>query len=125
MVDRDNKKIGRLGEEIASNYLQSKGYKILKRNFRAKQYGEVDIIAKHSLRDSLVFVEVKTRQSVEFGRPEEAITKSKLSELKKMVAYYYNSFPQTKLSPQVDAVAIILNPDETVSSIAHFENITL
>jgi len=45
--------------------------------------------------------------------------------LAKMVDYYYNTFPETQASPQIDVVAIILNPDETVASLEHFENVTL
>jgi putative endonuclease len=105
--------------------LVNKGYLILHRNFRAKQYGEIDIVASHPGRRLLIFVEVKTRIGDEFGRPEAAVTKAKLHELKKMVDYYCNQFPQDKLSPQIDAVAIIMNKDESVNSLEHFANITL
>ncbi|KKU89816.1 MAG: hypothetical protein UY21_C0029G0004 [Microgenomates group bacterium GW2011_GWA1_48_10] len=121
----DNKKIGALGEQIATDFLSTKGYKLIQKNFRAKQYGEVDIICLHPDKKHLIFVEVKTRLSDEFGRPEEAITPNKLHELKKMVDYYYNQFPQTKLSPQIDAIAIMLKSDQSVDSLMHFENITL
>ncbi|MCL4397552.1 YraN family protein [Patescibacteria group bacterium] len=122
-MDGENKRIGQLGEEIASNYLLKKGYQIIERNFRAKQYGEVDILAQH--RDTLVFVEVKTRIGDEFGRPGEAITPGKLHELKKMVDFYYNQYPNTSLSPQIDVIAITLKSDEAIDSLEHFENITL
>ena len=121
----DNKRTGKIGENLAVEYLEKKGYKIVEKNFRAKQYGEVDIIAQHPNLPLLIFVEVKTRMGIEFGRPEEAVGKNKLHEVKKMVDYYYNSFPQTKLSPQIDVVAIVLNSDETLSSFEHFENVTL
>lgn len=122
-MDSGNKRVGKKGEEIATRYLQSEGYTIVQRNYRAKQYGEVDIIAqKNTL---LLFVEVKTRVGNEFGRPEEAITPNKLYELKKMVNYYYNQFPKTKLSPQIDVIAITLHSDETLQNLEHFENITL
>ena len=54
----ENREIGNLGENIAAKYLESSGYHILDRNFRARQ-GELDIIAVDN--DELVFVEVKTR----------------------------------------------------------------
>lgn len=117
--------IGRCGENIASDYLSSKGYKIQQRNFRAKQYGEVDIIAVSPGGEELVFVEVKTRVGDEFGRPEEAVSFGKLRELKKMVAYYYNLNPKLQLSPRIDVVGIILFPDQTLSNLHHFENVTL
>lgn len=122
-LDRIN--LGRLGETITADFLVSKNYTILQRNYRAKQYGEVDIICIHPNKRLLVFVEVKTRMTDEFGRPEEAVTKGKLHELKKMVDYYFNQNPQTMLSPQIDAVAVLLNPDKSVKTLEHFENITL
>ena len=75
-MKHQNKTIGVKGENMASDYLESHSYNIIQRNFRAKQYGELDIIAQKG--DLLVFVEVKTRIGNEFGRPEEAITSGKL-----------------------------------------------
>lgn len=115
--------LGRRGEEIASNYLQSKGYYVVQRNFRAKQYGEVDIIAQKG--NLLIFVEVKTRAGDQFGRPEEAVGRAKLRELRKMVDYYFNLYPETELSPQIDVVAITLNSNNSLQKLEHFENITL
>lgn len=70
--------IGRFGEDAAARYLKKKGFRILKRNFRAS-HNEIDIIAEN--KDTLVFVEVKTRTSAptgaEFGTPAEAVTYSK------------------------------------------------
>ena len=62
--------LGKRGEDIAKDYLENKEYKILKLNWRHKR-AEIDIIAKHS--GTLVFVEVKTRSSVDFGHPEEFV----------------------------------------------------
>ena len=62
---------GAAGETVACNYLRRAGYKILYRNFRGRTGGELDIVCRE--RDTLVFVEVKTRSSEEFGRPVEAV----------------------------------------------------
>lgn len=121
----DTKNLGTHGEEIAADYLVNKGYLILQRNYRAKSHGEVDIICIHPHRKTVVFVEVKTKIGEAVERPEEAITKAKLSELKKMVDYYYTSFPETKTQPQIDAVAVILTKSKDVDSLEHFENISL
>jgi putative endonuclease len=122
---KDNKRIGQVGEQIAREYLISNEYKILYQNFRAKRYGEVDLIAVSPDKKTLVFVEVKTRIGTEFGRPEEAVGQGKLHELRKMVDYYYQQYPQTRQSPQIDVVAIVLDPDESAQSVEHFENVTL
>lgn len=119
----DNKTVGRIGEDLATRYLVSQNYRIVCRNFRAKQYGEVDIIAQK--RDLLVFVEVKTRIGNQFGSPEEAITFKKLRELKRMANYYFNLHPNPKLSPQIDAIAVTLGIDGSPIKLNHLPNITL
>lgn len=69
-------KIGKEGEEIAVNYLQRNGYKIIKRNFYCKQ-GEIDIIAKDLKSKEIVFIEVKRRCTLEYGNPADAIDRKK------------------------------------------------
>lgn len=65
-----DKALGQKGEDIAAKYLTKKGYTIIRRNFRTKT-SEIDIIAKKD--DTLCFVEVKTRSSVEYGTPCQAV----------------------------------------------------
>jgi putative endonuclease len=62
---------GAQGERLAARLLRREGYKILYRNFRGRSGGEIDIVCRHG--DTLVFVEVKTRGSEDFGRPFETI----------------------------------------------------
>jgi len=62
---------GASGERLARRYLRRLGYKILHRNFRGRSGGEIDIVCRE--RDTLVFVEVKTRSREDFGRPLEAV----------------------------------------------------
>ncbi|MDQ6939028.1 MAG: YraN family protein [Verrucomicrobiota bacterium] len=62
---------GTRGEKLAARYLRKHGYKILYRNFRGRRGGEIDIVCRDG--DTLVFVEVKTRTSEDFGRPIETI----------------------------------------------------
>jgi Holliday junction resolvase-like predicted endonuclease len=85
---------GAKGEEIATDYLIEKGYTILERNWR-HHHLEVDIIAsKESL---LHIIEVKTRHSLRYGRPEESITRDKMTFFKKrcrsisITAYLFGS----------------------------------
>ena len=69
-----NKGVGALGEEIASNFLTARGYRILERNFRCRG-GEVDIIAREGGSGCLVFVEVKARRGLNYGVPQLAVTR--------------------------------------------------
>ena len=62
------------GEALAGKLLKKRGYKILKRNYVSK-YGEIDIVAYD--KGTISFVEVKTRQSENYGPPELAVTKEK------------------------------------------------
>jgi len=80
-----NQEIGKLGEDIAVNYLKQKGYKILDRNFECRQ-GEIDIIALD--KKEIVFIEVKTRTSNRYGLPSEAVNKIKQKHMLQSIKYY-------------------------------------
>src|SRR5687768_1468805 len=80
-----NLQTGNKGESLACEYLASLGYKIMDRNFRIRG-GEVDIVAREG--EYLVFIEVKTRYSHEYGLPVESITPWKIRALKKSAAFY-------------------------------------
>jgi putative endonuclease len=73
--------LGKSGERIALRYLKNKKFKILAQNFRLFR-GEIDIIALDI--NTLVFVEVKTRKSIDFGLPEESVTPSKQKQIKRI-----------------------------------------
>ena len=79
--------LGRNGENIASKVLENKNYKILERNFRCRQ-GEIDIIAYDEATKEIVFVEVKTRSNLCFGKPREAVDNQKKKQLYKAAKYY-------------------------------------
>jgi putative endonuclease len=85
-----NKETGRLGEDLATKFLEAKGYKILDRNYSTK-FGELDIIARDG--ETLVFVEVKTKTSDQFGSPEEMITPHKLHQIQNTAQSYLLSRP--------------------------------
>jgi putative endonuclease len=65
--------LGAQGEKLAARFLRRHGYKILYRNFRGRRGGEIDLVCRDG--ETLVFVEVKTRTSEEFGRPLETISR--------------------------------------------------
>lgn len=69
-------KIGKAGENIACKYLKEKNYKIFCRNYKSR-YGEIDIIAKDFTSNELVFVEVKTRSNLKYGKPGESVNRIK------------------------------------------------
>lgn len=97
-------KIGLLGEKTAALFLQQNGYKILYKNFPTS-LGEIDIIALES--DSLVFVEVKTRSSVVFGEPYEAVNQKKLRKISKTAEIFSLDHPELPIKWRIDVVSLI------------------
>ena len=79
------KEFGNVGEDIAVKYLKSIEYEILIKNFRCRS-GEIDIIAKDN--DEIVFVEVKTRRSLNCGTPAESIDNTKIKHIYRASEYY-------------------------------------
>ncbi|MGD9346710.1 MAG: YraN family protein [Candidatus Aminicenantes bacterium] len=77
--------LGKTGEEVAIEYLKKKKYKIIEKGFRFLR-GEIDIIAHDG--DTLVFIEVKTRQNTRFAQPEESVTLSKRKQLRRVAQGY-------------------------------------
>ena len=113
--------IARIGEELAANFLKKRGYKIIERNFR-KGYGEIDIIAVKN--EILIFVEVKTRTSSNFGTPFEAITTWKLKSLVKTAQFYKSLHLLLPQALRIDAVSVKLSNDNSVEKIELLENIS-
>ena len=97
-------KLGKEGELIAFMFLQKENFHILKTNWRY-QKAEVDIIAQKD--DFLVFVEVKTRGSKKFGKPEEAIDKKKIALYKDAAEGYLEQYP-TEAKIRFDVMSIII-----------------
>lgn len=97
--------IGKLGEDLASIYLKDKGYKIIERNFEARQ-GEIDIIAKD--KNELVFIEVKTRSNISYGKPAEAVNEIKQNHLIKTIEYYIYSRHLEDEFIRIDIIEIYL-----------------
>ncbi len=92
--------LGDRGEMIAWEYLRKKGYELLEKNYRCT-LGELDVIARKNGR--LVFVEIKTRSSEQFGLPEEAVHPAKQKKLLNLAQWYLKEKKWTE-SPVTFAV---------------------
>lgn len=84
-MSKESVQRGIAGEEAAVEFLKERGYSLVCRNYRTK-VGEVDIIAREH--DTYCFIEVKTRESVRFGMPCEAITQSKQRRISKAALFF-------------------------------------
>ena len=111
--------LGRRGEAIAARHLVEAGLNIVERNWRCVQ-GEIDLVARD--RGELVFVEVKTRSSVAFGHPLEAITPRKLARLRRLAGAWCLAHPEETGDIRIDAVAVIV-PREGQIEIDHLERV--
>jgi putative endonuclease len=115
-----NIRVGRWGEDVACNFLESQGYVILERNFRTP-FGELDLIACKD--DQTVIVEVKTRSSTQMGYPEEALTPLKASHLLQAADEFMADHPDLPQAWRVDLIAIIGKPANPDFQLEHFENV--
>jgi putative endonuclease len=97
---------GAEGEKFALRVLKKAHYKILEQNFRTP-VGEIDIVARD--RDFLVFVEVRTKSSIEFGLPQETILKRKKERLCKAARWYLQKNRLDDAPCRFDVVAVVTN----------------
>ena len=104
MLNR-HQQFGRLGEDLAVRFLQQKGYRIIATNHRTP-FGEIDIIAED--RDTLVFVEVKSRRSDAFGSPAAAVDRRKQRKISMSALFYLKSVKKIGVRSRFDVVSIRL-----------------
>ena len=98
--------LGELGEKLAKKFLEERDYEIICRNFRGRQ-GEIDIIAKDK-ENTIVFVEVKTRTSLEFGNPAEAVDDEKLEHMIRTAKYFLYSQQIKDNNIRFDAIEVFI-----------------
>lgn len=99
--------LGRCGEEAAALYLAAQGYSIVARNLRTR-VGEIDIIAQRA--QTIVFVEVKTRRSIAYGTPQEAVGPRKQRQIIRAAQWYLSDAQNRRLQPRFDVIAILYLP---------------
>ncbi|MBW2545292.1 MAG: YraN family protein [Deltaproteobacteria bacterium] len=98
---------GRKGEDMAAACLRKEGYRIVERNYRCL-YGEVDIIAMDA--GDIVFIEVKSRKSDNFGSPEEAVGITKQKKISRVALNYLREKGLADHNARFDIVAIRFMP---------------
>ena len=111
---------GILGEKLARDFLKKHGYRILDTNYRCP-HGEIDIVARRG--DVLVFVEVRTRRSLEYGSPEESVTAAKKEHLKATAFHYCQTHDNLPLHYRIDFVAVELDGKGQPLRIELIENV--
>lgn len=114
---KNTRKKGTSGEQIAEKFLIEKGYKILDRNFYFER-GEIDIVAEDN--GVIVFVEVKSRSSEEYGEPEDSITPNKRKQLRKVAEGYFYEKNISDVEARFDVISIKWKKGNPI--IEHIEN---
>ena len=111
----NKRRIGDKYEEIAAGYLLSKGYRIVKRNYRTP-YGEIDILAEKDV--AWIFCEIKFRSTENCGSPLEAVDRRKQRRLSRAALYFYASHGYAEDVPcRFDVIAI-----DGSGGVCHVEN---
>jgi putative endonuclease len=125
--------LGSWGEKIAADYMQKQGYQIVERNYRTV-YGEIDLVAHcdpadpNGQKDKMiggpitVFVEVKTRRSLKYGYPEQAVNAQKRAHLISAAQEYIQQHPEIRGDWRVDVISIIKPKDGSPPQVLVFEN---
>lgn len=114
----DSSKLGKLGEDLAVQYLLKNNYKILHRNWGLHHGYEIDIIATNGI--DIIFIEVKTRRSDAFQKPEEAVNENKIKRIC-MAAHGYVRKYNINMPYRFDIIAIVYSNSEGYT-IKHIKN---
>ena len=101
-----NRKIGDIGEELATNYCIEQGYEVIERNWTVG-HKEIDIILKEN--DIYIFVEVKTRTNLKMGMPENAISESKIKNVTEASQYFLEN--KNYKDVRFDVISVVLKKD--------------
>ncbi len=112
----NKRSLGEKGEEIAARFLKKRRIKILEQNFRTP-YGEIDIIGSDGKK--IRFIEVKTRSSEKFGKPFEAVDKSKLRHIKNSALFYLDG---KDADFEIDVISVLIDRDGN-EKIEYIENV--
>lgn len=97
--------VGRFGEDLAAAELQAAGLTVLDRNWRCSA-GELDLVASDGI--AIVFVEVKTRSTVAYGDPAEAVSRAKAARIRRLAVLWLADHPQHRRSEvRFDVVAVV------------------
>lgn len=121
MAEKDAR--GRRGEELAVGFLTRAGFEVIERNWHCAQ-GELDVVARDGT--TIVVVEVKTRASLAYGHPFEAITPAKLARLKRLAAAWCATHPDLVVGAgavRLDAVAVVEGVRGAAPTVEHLRGV--
>ncbi len=118
--DQSSKQVGNKAEDLAAEFLKSRGYEIIERNYRYGK-GEIDIIALDPENNFTVFVEVKSRDSLEFGDPINAMTRGKIKQVKRIAELYLYEKVIKEVDCRFDVITVV-GPNSQEPELEHWVN---
>ena len=113
---------GAWGEQVAADYLDERGYRILGRNVRFGSRCELDLVARSPAPETLVFVEVKTRRTEDFGRPISAVDRAKRRALGRAAVRYLRRVKAKPARIRFDVVEVVGAPGGPPPVVRHVES---
>ena len=114
-----NKDIGDYGENLALDYLKKNDYDVICKNFRTRN-GEIDIVCK--FKDIIVFIEVKSRYSYNFGFPSEAVTYLKQKQIINISKYFLLKNKLFNYNCRFDVIEVYFNKNNNLYNINHIKD---
>jgi putative endonuclease len=117
--DNGRRALGELGERLAAEHLEAKGYRVRERNFRTAA-GEIDIVAEAG--GVLAFVEVKCRRGASMGTAAESLSPAKQRRMVEMAEAYGQARDDLPEQWRIDLIAIDFESDGRLASLVHYEN---
>jgi putative endonuclease len=112
--------LARWGEEVAWRALERQGYRLLARNWRSPE-GELDLVAR--LGETIVFIEVKARQSIRYGAPEDAVTPAKLRRLRSVAQAFLQAEGWEGSNWRIDVVAVECDAERNLLRLEQFPDV--
>jgi len=121
MTSLTRAEIGALGEQLAVDYLRSLGLRVLTRNWRCR-YGELDVVAADDAACTVVFVEVKTRTTDQFGGVAEAVTPMKVRRLRRLAGLWLATQPESWDTVRIDVIGVRIGRSR-IPEITHVQGV--
>lgn len=117
------KKVGNFGQKQAKDFLIKRGFQVVSENYCIRG-GELDLIA---IKDNeIVFVEVKTRTSDQFGNPEDSISRYQQKAINRTIrVFLHKKYLYRDYYPRFDIISVVIDKDSKKVFIKHFQDIIL
>ena len=116
-----NRVTGEWGEKQAERLLSETGFKVIGRRVRFGPREELDLVAREAA--TLVFVEVKTRQSEAFGAPARAVDREKRKALSRAAVHYLRRIGYPRVYMRFDVIEVVGSPEAGVMDLRHHRNV--